>query len=67
MFSFLIVISKAPLGKEPNGGDVWVLLIKNTQVTDSGAYVCELNSNPVQKSIHIIKGDLIFFILFQPI
>ncbi|XP_030373316.1 Ig-like and fibronectin type-III domain-containing protein 1 isoform X2 [Scaptodrosophila lebanonensis] len=43
--------------KSPNletGGEVWVLLIKTLKTSDSGAYICELNSEPVLRSIHIL-------------
>ncbi|KAB0793035.1 hypothetical protein PPYR_12655 [Photinus pyralis] len=36
----------------PKGGDVWVLVIKNSKPSDSGIYVCEVNSNPVLRSFH---------------
>ncbi|EDV97557.1 Ig-like and fibronectin type-III domain-containing protein 2 [Drosophila grimshawi] len=36
------------------GGEVWVLLIKTLKASDSGAYICELNSDPVLRSIHIL-------------
>ncbi|KAK6628150.1 hypothetical protein RUM43_001962 [Polyplax serrata] len=35
-----------------NGGDVWVLVIKNANATDSGIYVCEVNSDPIVRSFH---------------
>ncbi|GLG94351.1 Uncharacterized protein GBIM_01578, partial [Gryllus bimaculatus] len=34
------------------GGDVWVLVIKETKAADAGIYVCEVNSNPVVRSFH---------------
>jgi len=40
------------------GGEVWVLLIKSLKASDSGAYICELNSDPVLRSIHILIGKL---------
>lgn len=46
----------APKGKTPSGGDVWVLLIKDTKPTDTGLYVCEVNSDPPFKSFHPLKG-----------
>ncbi|EDW70342.2 Ig-like and fibronectin type-III domain-containing protein 1 [Drosophila virilis] len=36
------------------GGEVWVLLIRSLKASDSGAYICELNSEPVLRSIHIL-------------
>ncbi|XP_050297664.1 Ig-like and fibronectin type-III domain-containing protein 1 [Anthonomus grandis grandis] len=36
----------------PSGGDVWVLVIKNSRPSDSGIYVCEVNSNPIVRSFH---------------
>ncbi|KAL3272723.1 hypothetical protein HHI36_014185 [Cryptolaemus montrouzieri] len=36
----------------PSGGDVWVLVIKQAKPTDSGIYVCEVNSNPIVRSFH---------------
>ncbi|XP_030759730.1 Ig-like and fibronectin type-III domain-containing protein 1 isoform X2 [Sitophilus oryzae] len=36
----------------PTGGDVWVLVVKNVKATDSGIYVCEVNSNPIVRSFH---------------
>ncbi|XKL66935.1 hypothetical protein PGB90_010355 [Kerria lacca] len=34
------------------GGDVWVLRIKLTKASDSGIYVCEVNSEPIVRSFH---------------
>lgn len=31
---------------------MWVLVIKNSKPTDSGIYVCEVNSNPIVRSFH---------------
>ncbi|KAJ8984656.1 hypothetical protein NQ317_015747 [Molorchus minor] len=36
----------------PSGGDVWVLVIKTAKPTDSGVYVCEVNSSPIVRSFH---------------
>lgn len=36
----------------PTGGDVWVLAIKDAKPTDSGIYVCEVDSRPVLRSFH---------------
>lgn len=44
------------------GGEVWVLLIKGLKGSDSGAYICELNSDPVLRSIHILTGKLVWVI-----
>ncbi|GJQ83681.1 hypothetical protein Trydic_g14389 [Trypoxylus dichotomus] len=35
-----------------SGGDVWVLVIKIVKSSDSGIYVCEVNSNPIVRSFH---------------
>nr|CAD7440282.1 unnamed protein product [Timema bartmani] len=34
------------------GGDVWVLVIRTAKPTDSGVYVCEVNSKPIVRSFH---------------
>ncbi|XP_055908191.1 Ig-like and fibronectin type-III domain-containing protein 2 [Eupeodes corollae] len=39
-----------PRSKTGSGGDVWVLLIKNTTPSDSDIYTCEVNSDPVIRS-----------------
>ncbi|XP_018795157.1 PREDICTED: Ig-like and fibronectin type-III domain-containing protein 2 isoform X1 [Bactrocera latifrons] len=44
---------KDPKGLE-SGGEVWVLLVKRLTTEDSGSYICELNSEPVLRSIHIL-------------
>ncbi|KAH8270054.1 hypothetical protein KR018_003173 [Drosophila ironensis] len=50
-----ILHDENPKGKNlETGGEVWVLLIKNLKPSDSGAYICELNSDPVLRSIHIL-------------
>ena len=38
-----------------NDGDVYVLLINNITIKDSGFYVCEVNSNPPIRSFHQLK------------
>ncbi|XP_037879473.1 Ig-like and fibronectin type-III domain-containing protein 2 [Glossina fuscipes] len=43
-----------PKGRLESGGEVWVLLIKKLKISDTGSYVCELNSDPVLRSIHIL-------------
>ncbi|XP_075164635.1 Ig-like and fibronectin type-III domain-containing protein 2 [Haematobia irritans] len=43
-----------PNGKIESGGEVWVLLIKRVKASDKGSYICELNSDPVLRSIHIL-------------
>lgn len=53
---FLFIYVIAPKGKTPTGGDVWVLLIKDTTSFDTGLYVCEVNSDPPFKSFHPLKG-----------
>ncbi|XP_043208967.1 Ig-like and fibronectin type-III domain-containing protein 2, partial [Amphibalanus amphitrite] len=35
-----------------HGGDVFVLAIQNASVSDTGMYVCEVNSSPVVRSYH---------------
>lgn len=37
------------------GGDVWVLVIKQVEASDSGVYVCEVNSNPSLTSHYMVK------------
>ncbi|XP_017019547.1 Ig-like and fibronectin type-III domain-containing protein 2 [Drosophila kikkawai] len=50
-----ILHDENPKGKNlETGGEVWVLLIKTLKPSDSGAYICELNSDPVLRSIHIL-------------
>nr|XP_022900341.1 Ig-like and fibronectin type-III domain-containing protein 2 [Onthophagus taurus] len=44
-----------------SGGDVWVLVIKSVKPSDSGIYVCEINSNPIVRSFHklsVLSKDL---------
>lgn len=41
----------------PSGGDVWVLVIKYAKPSDSGIYVCEVNSNPIVHSFHKLSGE----------
>jgi hypothetical protein len=48
----MFLLFAAPKKREPNGGDVWVLLIKDTKLTDADVYVCEVNSDPVISSFH---------------
>lgn len=45
-----------PKGRTLTGGDVWVLLIKETKPSDTDVYVCEVNSDPVVKSFHPLMG-----------
>lgn len=54
---FMVLHDPVPQGSEemkevPVGGDVWVLVIKKSKPTDSGVYVCEVNSNPIVRSFH---------------
>ncbi|XP_049803084.1 Ig-like and fibronectin type-III domain-containing protein 1 isoform X1 [Schistocerca nitens] len=42
----------APEELSISGGDVWVLVIRNAMPSDSGIYVCEVNSNPIVRSFH---------------
>lgn len=62
-FLILFFTSTAPKGKITTGGDVWVLLIKNTRPSDTDVYICEVNSDPIAKSFHPLKGELRFFFL----
>jgi len=34
------------------GGDVWVLAIGDARISDSGSYICEVNTTPVLRSFH---------------
>ncbi|XP_065215789.1 Ig-like and fibronectin type-III domain-containing protein 1 isoform X2 [Planococcus citri] len=34
------------------GGDVWVLAIKKVKASDTGVYICEVNSDPIVRSFH---------------
>jgi glutathione synthase/RimK-type ligase-like ATP-grasp enzyme len=36
---------------------VWVLVIKEAKPSDSGIYVCEVNSNPILRSFHKLSGE----------
>lgn len=45
-------VSEEKSGTVLSGGDVWVLVIKNSKPADSGIYVCEVNSNPIVRSFH---------------
>ncbi|XP_059217362.1 Ig-like and fibronectin type-III domain-containing protein 2 isoform X2 [Stomoxys calcitrans] len=49
-----ILHDESPNGKVESGGEVWVLLIKRLKPSDKGTYICELNSDPVLRSIHIL-------------
>jgi hypothetical protein len=46
-----------------SGGDVWVLNIKSTKASDSGVYICEVNSDPIVRSFHKLSGLLHFRLL----
>jgi hypothetical protein len=35
--------------------EVWVLKIKNSQLSDSGIYICETNSNPKQQTARLLS------------
>ena len=35
---------------------MWVLVIKNSNATDSGIYICEVNSDPIVRSFHKLNG-----------
>lgn len=62
LISACFAISVAPKGKgsSPNGGDVWVLLIKDTLPSDSDLYVCEVNTDPPIRSFHGLKGKCLW-------
>ncbi|GAB0093957.1 Fibronectin type-III domain-containing protein [Sergentomyia squamirostris] len=49
------MLSTAPKGRTPTGGDVWVLLIRDARPTDTDVYVCEVNSDPVLRSFHPLR------------
>ncbi|XP_023302537.2 Ig-like and fibronectin type-III domain-containing protein 1 [Lucilia cuprina] len=49
-----VLHDESPKGRIETGGEVWVLLIKKLKPSDSGSYICELNSEPVLRSIHIL-------------
>lgn len=51
-----------PKGRLESGGEVWVLLIKQLKLSDSGSYVCELNTDPILRSIHILNGKYSVYI-----
>lgn len=64
----LYAIVPAASGDEPkvaNGGDVWVLVIRNSKPSDSGIYVCEVNSNPIVRSFHKLSGRSIMLLKNQ--
>lgn len=58
MFFFRLFFLLAPKGRTPTGGDVWVLLIRDAKPTDTDVYVCEVNSDPVLRSFHPLRGNL---------
>ncbi|KDR18237.1 Ig-like and fibronectin type-III domain-containing protein 1 [Zootermopsis nevadensis] len=47
-----------------SGGDVWVLVIKDAKPSDSGIYVCEVNSSPILRSFH--KLSVLSRVLLPP-
>ncbi|XP_058985320.1 Ig-like and fibronectin type-III domain-containing protein 2 [Musca domestica] len=49
-----VLHDEEPNSKVESGGEVWVLLIKRLKPSDKGSYICELNSDPVLRSIHIL-------------
>ncbi|XP_037904934.1 Ig-like and fibronectin type-III domain-containing protein 1 isoform X1 [Hermetia illucens] len=48
-----ILHDESPKG-QTTGGEVWVLLIRNTKASDTDVYVCEVNSDPVVSSLHTL-------------
>lgn len=56
MSKFVVVVVGPYEPGLPSGGDVWVLVIKNSKPSDSGIYVCEVNSNPIVRSFHKLSG-----------
>ena len=48
----------------PPGGEVFVLVIQRVVPADSGEYVCEINSDPVVRSFHELRGGSFFRIFF---
>lgn len=36
---------------------MWVLVIKDAKPSDSGIYVCEVNSSPILRSFHKLSGE----------
>ena len=41
----------------PTGGDVYVLSIREATHTDTGLYVCEVNTDPPARSFHKLTGS----------
>ncbi|XP_077284865.1 Ig-like and fibronectin type-III domain-containing protein 2 isoform X2 [Arctopsyche grandis] len=41
--------------KVHSAGDVWVLVIRKVKPSDSGMYICEVNSDPVVRSFHALS------------
>ncbi|CAH2247854.1 jg12230, partial [Pararge aegeria aegeria] len=39
------------------GGDVWALVIKSVKPTDTGLYMCELNTEPPVRSFHKLTAN----------
>lgn len=60
-FAFFAYFTNRPaFSKHPKRDeDVWVLLIKNTRRSDTGLYVCEVNSEPAIKTFHSLAGKLV--------
>lgn len=60
MLYAIVLAASGDEPKVPTGGDVWVLVIRNSKPSDSGIYVCEVNSNPIVRSFHKLSGRPLF-------
>lgn len=65
IFPLSYLYARPAFNKHPKRDeDVWVLFIKNTQLSDTDLYVCELNGEPVLKTFHSLEGK--FFTVSYP-